>query len=217
MNVAEPLIIAIAGCDGAGKSTQVKLLYDNLNKWGYDTFIVDKWDVLDSDTIPESRFINTSLDELKKCMVSMPGISRALMLFWTLAITLESKIRLTNRYKVLLLDGYWMKHAAAEIIFGCDLSWVLSTVAQLPAPHLTLYLDISSEDAAERKNSFNLMECGLRATQSREDFLSHQNLLRHQLTKWSDDFGWIKLDATRSRDELFASIADIVISNLHSD
>lgn len=202
-------MIAFAGCDGAGKTAQVRLLRERLAQRGYATTVLDKWDVLDHERFPECRFIGVELDELKQCMASMPGVSRALMLFWTLAITL-ARPRADDEAHVYLLDGYWMKHAAAEIELGCDAAWIHATVRQLPAPALTLYLDVTPEVAAQRKTSFNLMECGLRPERGREQFLQHQRRLRGHLGRWCDELGWVRVDAAPPLPEVAAAIDEAV-------
>jgi dTMP kinase len=181
------------------------MLRERLARRGYETSVIDKWDILDHERFPECRFIGVELDELKRCMASMPGISRALMLFWTLAITL-TRPHPEGADHIYLLDGYWMKHAAAEIALGCDAEWVLATVRRLPAPDLTLYLDVTPEVAVQRKGSFNLMECGLRPDLGRGSFLTHQRRLRRHLLRWCDEFGWARIQATFPPQDVAASI-----------
>lgn len=207
------MLIALAGCDGAGKTTQIRGLRARLAARGYSVSVLDKWDVLDTAKFPECRFLRPDLEELKRGIADMDGVSRALIFFWTLCFTL-TKDRLDRPGHVYLLDGYWMKHAAGEIALGCDANWVLATVRQMPSADVTIYMDIAPEDALERKTSFTLMECGRQRDKGREAFLTHQRRMRERLLGWCDEMGWVKISALGEKTEIAAAIDAAVAPHL---
>ncbi|HEY0479793.1 MAG TPA: hypothetical protein VGD37_19875 [Kofleriaceae bacterium] len=207
------MLIALAGCDGAGKTTQIEALRARLSARGYCVSVLDKWDVLDTERFPECRFLRPDLGDLKACIADMEGVSRAMIFFWTLCITL-TKDRLERPDRIYLLDGHWMKHAAGEIALGCDPDWVLMTVRQMPRADVTIYLDIPPEDAFARKSSFTLMECGRDRTRSREAFLTHQRRMRERLLAWSDEMGWVKISALQATADIEAAIDGVLAARL---
>src|SRR5258706_13326249 len=79
-------MIAIAGCDGAGKSTLVRNLAVALASRGFETEIVDKWDLFDVTQFPECAFLAGGPERLKQCGPAMDGVGRALLSFWVIAL-----------------------------------------------------------------------------------------------------------------------------------
>lgn len=183
------MLVAVTGCDGAGKSTQVKKVGRWLEEAGWRTEVVDRWDILDAEKFPECRFIRSSREEVRVCNSEMEGLGRAMFLFWTISLTLE-KVDLRDPSRVFLLDSYWMKHAAAEIEFGCDPAWIDATVRCLPPADLTVYLDITPEEALRRKPDVTPYECARNPDLNPEDFIRHQTKMRRRLSAWAEDYGW---------------------------
>lgn len=183
------MLIAFAGIDGAGKSTQVNRVQEWLNDEGWESEIVDRWDILDERKFPECRFIRSSREEVRVCNSEMEGIGRAMFLFWTMSLVLHKVIN-RDPSRVYLLDSYWMKHAVAEIEFGCDPAWIEATVKALPPADVTIYLDITPEEALNRKLDLTPYECARNPDLSTEDFLKHQAKLRQGLQRWANDYGW---------------------------
>jgi len=189
------LTVAIAGCDGAGKSTLVRGLAAALAARGIDVEVVDKWDIFDPAAYPECAFLDGDRERLKRCVASMQGIARALFVLWMIAMTLKRMDDRAGEEKIRLLDGYWMKHAAAEIVLGCPADAVLATVRALPLADLTLFLDLPPEAALRRKPRPSRYECGCDARESREAFFSHQSRVRALLSEWTNELGWVRIDS----------------------
>ncbi|MBY4602887.1 MULTISPECIES: dTMP kinase [Bacillus] len=203
------MIIAFAGCDGAGKSTQIKRSHNWLLSLGYEVEIIDKWDILDHQKFNECMFINTSLEDLRLCISRMKGISRAMFLFWSISLTL-TRDNIHSNNKIFLLDGYWMKHAASEIIYGCSEDWVLKTVELLPIPDIVVYLDVPPEIALSRKSSLTPYECGRKEIFEKKDFLNHQASLRSLLLSWSRKRNWKNIDSSLSNEDVFHQIQSAI-------
>jgi len=183
------MLVAFAGCDGAGKTTQVERVRQWLLADGWQAEIIDRWDILNVEKFPECRFIRSSRTDLPLCISEMEGLSRAMFLFWTVSLPLR-EIDLQDRSRVYLLDGYWMKHAVAEIEFGCDPAWIEATVRCLPPAEVTFYLDITPEEALRRKPEVTPYECARNSDMNPDDFIRHQTKLRRRLWCWAIELGW---------------------------
>lgn len=195
------MLIAFCGCDGAGKSTQIKRIYKWLELEGYEVAIIDKWDILDVDRFPECRFIKTKLEDLRVCIAEMEGISRAMFLFWSISITLKNH-DLNNPNIFYLLDGYWMKHGAAEIEYGCAPAWIKTSAKCLPQPDITFYFDVTPEEALKRKTELTPYECGRNTALDAQDFIAHQTKVRQRMNRWSEDFGWLKISSLQDENSV---------------
>jgi dTMP kinase len=194
-------MIAIAGCDGAGKSTLVRSLAAALVDRGFEAEVVDKWDVFDPARYPECAFLAGGPERLKQCVSAMDGVARALFIFWMIALTLKP-IRRGAADKVYLLDGYWMKHAAAEILLGCPPEIVLAAVNALPEADLTVFLDVPPATALGRKQQRSRYECGRGAETSRAAFASHQSKVGALLSEWARERGWARIDSGMSAERV---------------
>jgi thymidylate kinase len=206
-------MIAIAGCDGAGKSTLVRNLAAALAERGFETEIVDKWDLFDASRYPECAFLTGGPERLKQCVPAMEGVARALFIFWMIALTLKP-IRRDAADKVYLLDGYWMKHAAAEILLGCAPEVVLAAVNALPEADLTFFLDVSPATASGRRQSQSRYECGRASESSPAAFSLHQTKLRALLSEWADARGWIRIDSEMSPESALNEALERISSSL---
>lgn len=199
------MIIAFTGCDGSGKSTQVKKVKEWLEAENYEVEILDKWDVMNHVKFPECSFVKQDLNELRVCISEMNGISRAMFLFWSISITL-SRNSINDPHKIYLLDGYWMKHAVSEILYGCPEDWVIETIKTFPLADLTIYLDVQPELALSRKTDFTPYECGRKVNFTSDDFLTHQRKLHKEMLVWAEQHGWEKISSNQTVDDIFSKI-----------
>ncbi len=206
------MLIAFAGLDGAGKSTQTKALAKRLGDDGRSVKIIDKWDVLDPTIHPECRFMDSNLEELRVCISEMKGPGRALFLFWCIALTTTRSM--TEPYDCFISDGYWMKHAAAELAMGASRAMIEGYVEAMPKADLTLYFDVAPEMALERKIAGDLTpyECGCDPEMRPERFLKHQSAVRAVLRDWAARDGWITIDATRDAGTIAEDVAGHVLA-----
>lgn len=189
------MIIVFSGTDGAGKTTQAKLLRDQLVAEGFDACILDKWDIFNSNKFPECRFLNCSLSTLQECISEMDGAARAMFLFWAIDITLK-EIRNSKHDRIFILDGYWIKHAASEIVFGQKREWVEGLISSFPVPDLIFYFKIDPIESSKRKHSaFTSYECGRDKDKSLISFIQHQTKVKKIMDDWSQSNNWIEIDS----------------------
>lgn len=194
------MIVAFTGGDGAGKSTQIRRVFEHMVAAGTPCTIVDKWDILDTSAYPECRFVRSDREEVRVCIAEMKGIGRCFFLFWMIALTTIRALR-DKPGELLLLDGYWMKHAATEVLFGCNPGWMDATVAQFPVADVTVFFDTEPAEALRRKGSGTPYECGLDASCDSQSFLNHQDKVVAKLREWAKEKGWVVVRQDLSEDE----------------
>jgi dTMP kinase len=213
---SNPLTIALVGCDGCGKSTHAGKLAELFSRRQMRVTVNDKWHVLEADGFPECRFIRPDLATLRRCISEMAGVGRTLFLFWLISLTAEKTLR-AGEADVIIHDGYWAKHACAEIEYGasCELVGVLASV--LPVPDITILLDAPPEVTLKRKergNSLTGYECGRVASTSADLFVRHQSRVRERMLAMASGFGWHTVDASRSEDSVWNLIREVVEGSL---
>jgi len=210
------MLVAFAGPDGAGKTTQVKRVRQWLDQAGWQTEIIDRWDILDAAKFPECRFIDSTRQEMPLIISEMEGLSRAMFLFWSVSLTMR-KMDLSDPSCIYLVDGYWMKHGAAEIEFGCDPAWVEATVRCLPPADLTFYIDIDPEEAWRRKPDVTPYECARNNEVNFHNFVTHQNNLRSRLLGWTREYGWEYVSSMQDPDQVTEQICNRLVRQLVHD
>lgn len=207
--------IAFVGLDGCGKSTQVGRLHEWLVASGIASKVVDKWQIHDLATYPEHRFLGCSRDELRVCIAEMHAPSRALFLFWSIAATLPLS---GSDDLVHLFDGYWQKHAASEVAYGCDVRWISDVTKIFPPADLTFHFDLEPAKALERKRgSLTPYECG-RGPLTDANFLKHQRRVQRVLNDhflFSGSKEVQRVDASLTPDEVFSFVRDTVKARLN--
>jgi len=197
------MFIALVGCDGAGKSTVTRLLTGSGD--GPPVRRSDRWDIVaEPEHYPSARLLRPDVRLGRTTAAEMPNPARFLFFLWSSCMALQAREPQPAPGTVTLLDGYWMKHAAVEVVHGLDRGWVESVAAGLPACDQVLYLRIAPETAWERKQGEEILpyECGGDPLCSRASFLAHQGRVRAVLDDWAQRFGWRTLDADRPVEEI---------------
>ncbi|MEH6374926.1 thymidylate kinase [Streptomyces sp. KLMMK] len=214
------MIFTLVGADGAGKSTVSRTVTERLRASGLPVDRVDRWDIVDNPAYPAARFMRPDVPDARQCVAEMPEGPRFLFLMWSIGMALEGRVPgpgdaggPTPAGRVTLLDGYWMKHAASEIVYGLDRTWVEAVVAGLPPAGTVAYLRADPEAAWERKAGRDVLpyECGMDPSCSRESFLAHQRSVLALLDTWADRFGWLTLDASAPLQDVTARVSSLVL------
>jgi thymidylate kinase len=207
------MIIAMDGPDGAGKSTQIVRLARWARERGLDCRVVSKWDLFDETAHPEARFLRgTTLEELRVCISEMPTPARAMFLMWLISSAANPDT--APDCDLLVIDGYWMKHAAAELAYGCDPRLVTAAGEAFPPVDAVVYLDVTPEAALARKGSdLSPYECGRDPACAPRSFLAHQRTVRERLLGWASARGWHVVDSS-DMDAAQAAIRRIVSAGL---
>lgn len=210
MTTAGRPVVAVVGPDGAGKSTLTALLAERCTAAGHPASRVDRWDIADGARYPNASCLTGDVAVARRCAALMPGTPRLLFLLWASALALAD--RPAGPEEILLLDGYWQKHAASEIAYGADPAWVEAVGAGLPAADLTVYLRIDPEAAWSRKAGRPVpFECGMDLSCSRESFLAHQRSITATLDRWAARDGWLVADTRTTPQRLADSVMAAVL------
>jgi dTMP kinase len=195
------MLIAVVGTDGAGKSTVTARTAEVLESHGHTVAHIDRWHIVDNPAYPATRFMRPDVADTRQCVAEMPNPSRFLFLMWSISMALlGGRTPGSGSSDVQMLDGYWMKHAASEVVYGLDRSWVESVVSALPVADVVIYLRISPEDTWRRKNGSSSLvpyECGMDPSCSRASFLRHQQAILALLDDWASTRRWVTVDAAQ--------------------
>lgn len=205
------MLLTIVGGDGAGKSTVSRLVTERLEAEGRFVDRVDRWDVIDSPQYPLARFIRPEVREIRACLAEMENPSRFLFMMWLVGHAVLGRGTGSAQGTVTLLDGYWMKHAASEIVYGLEPAWTQSVVAGLPEADVVVYLRLDAEEAWRRKRDGDLVpyECGMDKECSQDSFVRHQRKIGAILDDWSTRFGWTEIDASAPVEQVVESVLEL--------
>ncbi|MER8235558.1 thymidylate kinase [Streptomyces sp. NPDC094049] len=203
------MLLALTGTDGVGKSTVSRALVTELNRRGHRARTVDRWDIVADDRYPAARFLSHDIRDIRTCVADMPGTSRLLFLVWSMAMALEGLRE--DPDEIVVVDGYWMKHAASEIVYGLEPSWVEAVVAGLPAADLTVRLGLDPSTAWRRKQGDLVpYECGMDPACAEESFLAHQRSISGHLDRWTGRHHWPTVDADQPLARVTAELVELV-------
>lgn len=202
------MLVCVVGTDGAGKSTVTAAIARRLAVEGRRVERVDRWDIVANQSYPAARFMRPDIPDTRLCVADMPNPPRFLFLMWSIGLALLGKRQLPEPGDVTLLDGYWMKHAASEIVYGLPRPWVEAVTEGLPRPDAVIYLRVDPASSWKRRPHGDIVpyECGMDPACGYEAFLAHQIKIRAVLDSWSARDAWIEVDAAPPRAEVEAAV-----------
>ena len=191
------MLIAFEGLDQSGKQTQAELLRDRLKADGHKSRLV---------SFPDYA---TSIGE---------EIARALQGEREYGADVMQLLYVANRYErkpdlqrwldgglILVCDRYLASSVAYGAAFGLDPDWLTDMQRFLPAPAVTILLDIAPETAAERKS----------ADRDRyERDLALLGRVRDAYRRLAADPSWVRIDGERPRDAIAADVFTAVSARL---
>lgn len=140
------LLVAICGIDGSGKTTQIKLLNDYLEKKGKKTYLTKQPTDFYRKYDRFRKYVNREIDAHdSKIIQELALLSAAdkLRQYETELLPNEDKIIICDRY-VFSAYSYFLARGITNI------SWLKEINKFLPLPTLTIYLDIDPVIALER-------------------------------------------------------------------
>jgi len=190
-------LIAFEGLDQSGKQTQAEFLRDRLKEEGWKARLV---------SFPD---YGTTIGE---------EIARALQGEREYGADVMQLLYIANRYErnpdlqrwldgglVLVCDRYVASSIAYGEAQGLDPVWLMEVQKFLPAPSLTIMLDIAPETAVQRKA----------VDRDRyESDLAMQARVRDSYRRQAAAQNWIRLDGERPKDLVAADVFSAVASRL---
>ena len=191
------LLIALEGLDQSGKQTQAELLRDRCKQQGRKARLI---------SFPD---YGTSIGE---------EIARALQGEREYGPDVMQLLYIANRYErkpdlqrwldgglILVCDRYTASSIAYGEAQGLDVTWLAEMQKFLPAPSLTIMLDIAPETAVQRK--------AVDRDRYERD-LALQTRVRESYRRQAAADGWIVLDGERPKEAIAADVFNAAASRL---
>lgn len=188
-------LIVLEGADGSGRSTQIQLLGDWLERIGYPTVTVG---------LKRSDLVGKELNRAKQGNTMSP-ITQSLFYATDFADQLENKIIPGLRSGcVVLADRYIYTLMARDIVRGADPAWIKDVYSIALIPDAVFYLQVPPKVLAERSLRKNLVldywESGmdiLRSGDMYDSFIKHQSHLQQIFRSMQDTYGFQIINGNR--------------------
>lgn len=189
-------LIVIEGADGSGRSTQIGLLRDWLERLGYPTAEVG---------LKRSTLVARELEEAKKGNILSP-ITFSLFYATDFCDQLENIIIPALRADFLVLaDRYIYTLMVRDMVRGMDAEWVKEVYSVALVPDAVFYLKVPPEELAERnfrKNGvLEYWESGMdirRSGDMYECFIRYQRQVQKLFHTMQEVYGFDIINGTRS-------------------
>jgi len=194
-------LIVIEGADGSGRSTQIELLRDWLERLGYATVDVG---------LKRSMLVGPELERAKQGNVLSP-LTMSLFYATDFADQLEHKIIPALRSGfVVLADRYIYTLMARDILRGANPEWIREVYGIALVPDAVFYLNVSPRILAERnfqkKSMLDYWESGMdirRSGDMFECFLLYQRQFQKQFRAMQALYGFESINGNRSIRSIF--------------
>jgi dTMP kinase len=190
-------LIAFEGLDQSGKQTQAELLRDRLKQAGRKARLV---------SFPD---YGTSIgEEIARALAGERDYGPDVMQLLYVANRYERKADLQRWLDgglILVCDRYAASSVAYGEAQGLEPRWLEELQKFLPAPSLTIMLDIAPDTAVQRK--------AMDRDRYERD-LALQARVRESYRRQAREQDWILLDAERGKDEVAADVFSVVTTRL---
>lgn len=189
-------LIVIEGADGSGRSTQIALLRDSLERQGYPTAEIG---------LKRSTLVGRELEAAKEGNILSP-LTFSLFYATDFADQLENIIIPALRADfIVLADRYIYTLMARDIVRGVDPQWVREVYSIALVPDAVFYLKVSPHGLAERNFRKNGMldywESGMdiqRSGDMYECFIRYQRQMQKLFQAMQKIYGFEIINANRS-------------------
>ena len=190
-------LIVFEGLDQSGKQTQAELLRDRLKDDGRKARLV---------SFPD--YGTTIGEEIARALQGEREYGADVMQLLYIANRYERKPDLQRWLDgglVLVCDRYVASSVAYGEAQGLDPLWLMEVQKFLPAPSLTIMLDIAPETAVQRK--------AVDRDRYERD-LAMQARVRDSYRRQAAEQKWVRLDGERPKDIIAADVFNAVASRL---
>jgi dTMP kinase len=209
-------LIVIEGTDGVGRSTQIELLRSWLEVEGY---------AVSNTGWTRSPLLSETINEAKAGHY-LTVTTFSLLYAADFADRLEHQIIPALRAGfIVIADRYMYTAFVRNTVMGADPAWTRQLFGAALLPDLVLYLEIDVENLTPRVlagKGMNYWESGMHlalGTDIFDSFRRYQGRLLEEYDRLADEFGFVRVDATRSveeiQDDLRAHIAEYLAGAGH--
>jgi dTMP kinase len=189
-------LIVIEGADGSGRSTQIAMLRDWIERQGFPTVEIG---------LKRSNLVGRELEEAKEGNILSP-LTFSLFYATDFADQLENIILPALRADfIVLADRYIYTLMARDIVRGVDPEWVREVYSIALVPDAVFYLQVSPHGLAERNFRKNGMldywESGMdiqRSGDMYECFIRYQRRMQKLFQAMQKIYGFEIINANRS-------------------
>jgi dTMP kinase len=189
-------LIVIEGADGSGRSTQIALLRNWLERLGYPTAEIG---------LKRSTLVGRELEEVKRGNILSP-LTFSLFYATDFADQLENIIIPALQADfIVLADRYIYTLMARDIVRGVDPEWVKEMYSIALVPDAVFYLRVSPRELAERNFRKNGMldywESGMdiqRSGDMYDCFVRYQRQMQKLFLAMQRTYGFEIINANRS-------------------
>lgn len=168
------MLIAFDGGDGAGKTSQLKLLADYLNENSIDYYIFD---------MGGFEYTKKYLYNLKNHKLECSPELRELLYYYEGRLFTDYYKRISNA-TIVICDRWILTYIAYGQFNGIELNELEFFLKDLAIPDLYFYLDVSPETTLKRikknRKSFSAPEIGLKNTLSNDESENERNFIKTQ-------------------------------------
>ena len=189
-------LIVLEGPDASGRSTQIALLTDWLERRGHAVEHVG---------LKRSTLVSGELGKAKEGNILSP---RTLSLFYAtdFADQLENRILPALRAGfIVLADRYIYTLMARDIVRGADLAWLQSVYSIALVPDLVMYLRVTPQKLLERYiyrgRELDYWEAGMDIGYSRswyDSFIRYQTELHRSFMRLQAIYGFVPVNGMRT-------------------
>ena len=205
-------LIVVEGPDSAGRSTQIRLLRDWLERKGYASAQTG---------LKRSRLVGKKLQDVMQGY-SLGPLTFSLYYATDLADQIENVIvPALEADFIVLADRYVYTPIARDVVRGVDTRWIEGVFGFAIVPDLVLYLDVKPEVLAERVlgnlHYLDYWESGMdihRDGDMYASFISYQNLVREQFIAMAPSKGFHIIDGDRDAEEVAEDLKNTVEETL---
>lgn len=205
-------LIAIEGADGSGRSTQINLLRDGLEKAGYATVHVG---------LSRSTLVSEELEKAKKGNI-LGRRTMALFYATDFCDQLENVIipAMRSGY-IVIADRYIYTLMVRDIVRKLESDWIESLYGIAIVPDAVFYLKVSPDNLLERtfqkSRTLDYWESGMDIGLSLdmfESFKKYQRLIQAEFAKMQERYDFEVINGNRSAMAIAKELQEKVLSVL---
>lgn len=197
-------LIVVEGADGSGRSTQITMLRDALERAGHATVDVG---------LKRSRLVGQELDDAMKGNILS---TRTLTLFYATDFADQLENRIVPALKAgftVLADRYIYTLMARALVRGAEREWLQQVYGIALIPDAVFYLGVSPKLLAERNFRKNLVldywEAGMDIRRTGDmylNFIQYQREIQKQFREMEGMYEFETINANRAPRTIFRDL-----------